>query len=74
MLRTTLSENICKKPKPRLYLKVKSKLLFSRHIDFCLLHQPSGLYDKEEDKYYNAFEKDIAVVHFFFQVYILTES
>ena len=27
-----------------------------------------GLYKEEEDNSYNAFEKDIAVVHFFFQV------
>ena len=27
-----------------------------------------GLYANKEDNYYNAFEKDIAVVHFFFQV------
>ena len=39
-----------------------------------MFHQPSGLYDKEEDKYYNAFEKDIAVVHFFFQVTVRVES
>ena len=29
-----------------------------------------GLYAKEGDNRYNAFEKDIAVVHFFFQVTI----
>ena len=29
-----------------------------------------GLYAKEGDNRYNAFEKDIAVVHFFFQVMI----
>ena len=27
-----------------------------------------GLYSKQEDNYYDAYEKDIAVVHFFFQV------
>ena len=67
MLRTTQNENICKKPKLKQYLKVNVKYF---HIEFTLFHQPSGLYDKEEDKYYNAFEKDIAVVHFFFQVFI----
>ena len=29
-----------------------------------------GLYKQESDNSYNAFEKDIAVVHFFFQVVI----
>ena len=28
----------------------------------------SGLYSKKEDNYYEAYERDIAVVHFFFQV------
>jgi hypothetical protein len=28
-----------------------------------------GLYESDEENSYNAFEKDIAVVHFFFQVY-----
>ena len=27
-----------------------------------------GLYSNQEDNYYDAYEKDIAVVHFFFQV------
>ena len=34
----------------------------------CIL---KGLYKQEEDNSYNAFEKDIAVVHFFFQVMVI---
>ena len=34
----------------------------------CIL---KGLYKQEEDNSYNAFEKDIAVVHFFFQVMVM---
>ena len=37
-------------------------------ILYCIL---KGLYKQEEDNSYNAFEKDIAVVHFFFQVMVM---
>ena len=37
-------------------------------LHFCI-HK--GLYKQEEDNSYNAFEKDIAVVHFFFQVIVM---
>jgi hypothetical protein len=38
------------------------------NIMFIYLILIAGLYESEEENSYNAFEKDIAVVHFFFQV------
>ena len=36
-----------------------------------MIESNSGLYANEGDNRYNAFEKDIAVVHFFFQVIVI---
>ena len=42
------------------------------YLKVWLLKLIPGLYSKQEDNYYDAYEKDIAVVHFFFQVAYIT--
>ena len=43
-------------------------MMMTMTILHCIV---KGLYKQEEDNSYNAFEKDIAVVHFFFQVMMM---
>jgi hypothetical protein len=57
--------------------KTKKNAIFEgSKLKYSLLYCPNfvltGLYANKEDNYYNAFEKDIAVVHFFFQVRLHT--
>ena len=49
-------------------LMMMTMMTMTMTILHCIL---KGLYKQEEDNSYNAFEKDIAVVHFFFQVMVI---
>ena len=67
MKRTTHEENIYKRQSHKQSLMVCSLIprIIGYDMDFLDI---SGLYSKKEDNYYEAYERDIAVVHFFFQV------